>query len=205
MYIKIPVCNSMIHVFTQLWNTNHLIEYLNYNIADCRPADAMTMTRDEIFVPGIRVLRIPGGGHSLGFMNYRVSRTNTMYYCFKLKLHTMIVNLYLSPLSSLPLSHHTKSFPSRWPYTLLTTSHCNTHLCSLSIFQLSLLPITNCHKSPSGRHWKTRDSQGSSQAPVPHVFLFKMSLPISTQDNTRSKLATLMTIVAPWRTMLNYN
>jgi hypothetical protein len=62
------------------------------NIADRRPTDATTIARDETFVPGILDLRIPGGEHTPGFIIFGVSRTNTVYCRFELKLRTVIVS-----------------------------------------------------------------------------------------------------------------
>lgn len=49
---------------------------------------------------GYRTFQILGGEYTSVFMNYGVSRTNTVYYCLKLELLTMIVNLYINPPSS---------------------------------------------------------------------------------------------------------
>jgi hypothetical protein len=140
--------------------------HLQGTAANRRPTDVTTITRDEIFVPVILGLQIPGGEHTLAFMNYGVSKTNIVYHRFKLKLRTVIVNLYISPPSSSPLSDHSRhhhsfyshqSAPSSLSVHITRYPSCKSLLCSLSTLQLSPLPITNCLFS----------SSGSSQPQVP--------------------------------------
>jgi hypothetical protein len=95
------------------------------------------LTPDETFVPGILGLHIPGGEHTSGVMNYGVSRTNTVYYRFKLKLRTVIVSLYISPPPSLPLTDHFRRRHYLIHSNSLPSRYSNSLLCSLPKLQLS--------------------------------------------------------------------